>query len=59
MAGGQRIPHGAILGAAELEMMNLSGDGNGFDILTMPPEWRDKVPTSNFFQETGYGAVRP
>jgi hypothetical protein len=42
------------LTAAELEMMNLTGDGNGFDMVTMPLEWRDKVPTSNFFQPSGY-----
>jgi hypothetical protein len=42
------------LSAAELEMMNLTGDGNGFDMVTMPPEWRDKVPTSNFFRPSGY-----
>jgi hypothetical protein len=42
------------LTAAELEMMNLTGDGNGFDMVTMPPEWRDKVPTANFFQPSGY-----
>ena len=42
------------LTAAELEMMNLTGDGNGFDMVTMPPEWRDKVPTANFFQRGGY-----
>ena len=44
----------APLSAAELEMMNLTGDGNGFDMVTMPPAWRDKVPTSNFFQQRGY-----
>jgi hypothetical protein len=44
--------YSAVLTAAELEMMNLSGDGNGLDILTMPPEWRDQVPTSNFFQRS-------
>ncbi len=38
------------LSAAALEMMNLTGDGNGFDMVTMPMEWRDKVPTANFFQ---------
>ena len=43
-----------LLTAAELEMMNLTGDGSGFDMVTMPQEWRDKVPTSNFFQESGY-----
>lgn len=42
------------LGAAALEMMNLTGDGNGFDMITVPPAWRDKVPTANFFQERGY-----
>lgn len=45
---------GAPLSAAELEMMNLTGDGNGFDILTMPKSMRDQVPTSNFFQRGGY-----
>ena len=44
----------ASLTAAELEMMNLTGDGNGFDMVTMPPAWRDRVPTSNFFQPGGY-----
>ena len=42
------------LSAAELEMMNLTGDGNGFDMVTMPLPWRDKVPTANFFQPSGY-----
>jgi hypothetical protein len=42
------------LTAAELEMMNLTGDGNGFDMVTMPDDMRDKVPTSNFFQRNGY-----
>ncbi len=44
----------APLSAAELEMMNLTGDGNGFDMVTMPAEWRARVPTSNFFQRGGY-----
>ena len=44
----------ASLSAAELEMMNLTGDGNGFDMVTMPSDWRDKVPTANFFQQRGY-----
>jgi hypothetical protein len=44
----------ATLSAAELEMMNLTGDGNGFDMVTMPKDWRDKVPTANFFQRRGY-----
>jgi hypothetical protein len=34
--------------------MNLTGDGNGFDIVTMPHELRVRVPTSNFFQQQGY-----
>ncbi len=42
------------LTAAELEMMNLTGDGNGFDMVTMPLDWRDRVPTSNFFRPSGY-----
>jgi hypothetical protein len=42
------------LSAAELEMMNLTGDGSGFDMVTMPLSWRDKVPTANFFQPSGY-----
>ena len=45
---------GGVLSAAELEMMNLTGDGNGLDIITMPPAWRERVPTSNFFQPGGY-----
>jgi len=42
------------LTAAELEMMNLTGDGNGFDMVTMPVSWRDQVPTANFFRPSGY-----
>ncbi len=42
------------LSAAELEMMNLTGDGTGFDMVTMPLPWRDEVPTANFFQPSGY-----
>jgi hypothetical protein len=45
---------GATLSAAELEMMNLTGDGNGLDMITMPTLWRDRVPTANFFQRRGY-----
>ncbi|HLH96251.1 MAG TPA: hypothetical protein VKW08_14145 [Xanthobacteraceae bacterium] len=44
----------ANLTAAELEMMNLTGDGNGFDMVTMPLAWRERVPTANFFQPGGY-----
>jgi hypothetical protein len=42
------------LTAAELEMMNLTGDGNGFDMLSLSPDMRAQVPTSNFFQRLGY-----
>jgi len=46
--------HMQPLTAAELELMNFTGDGNGFDLVTMPQELREKVPTSNFFQRGGY-----
>lgn len=42
------------LTAAELEMMNLTGDGTGLDMVTMPLAMRGQVPTSNFFQRGGY-----
>ncbi|MFL6836285.1 MAG: hypothetical protein ACJ8FZ_03140 [Bradyrhizobium sp.] len=42
------------LTAAELEMMNLTGDGTGLDMVTMPQAMRKQVPTSNFFQRSGY-----
>lgn len=42
------------LTACELELMNFTGDGNGFDMVSMPQELRDKVPTSNFFLRGGY-----
>ncbi len=42
------------LTAAELEMMNLTGDGNGFDMVAMSSAMREKVPTSNFFGQGGY-----
>jgi hypothetical protein len=42
------------LSAAELEMMNLTGDGTGLDMVTMPQALREVVPTSNFFQRSGY-----
>jgi len=50
----RRKGYGGTLTAADLEMMNLTGDGNGFDMVTLPPEWRSKVPTANFFQRSGY-----
>jgi hypothetical protein len=43
------------LTAAELEMMNLTGDGNGLDMISLPKDLRDQIPTSNFFQRNGYG----
>ena len=46
--------HTKVLTAAELEMMNLTGDGNGIDLVTMPQSLRERVPTSNFFQRGGY-----
>ncbi|HEX9073068.1 MAG TPA: hypothetical protein VF852_14075 [Pseudolabrys sp.] len=44
----------APLTAAELELMNLTGDGNGFDMVMMPQALRARVPTANFFQQQGY-----
>jgi len=44
------------LTAAELEMMNLTGDGTGLDMIVMPAAFRDSVPTANFFQRSGYEA---
>jgi len=49
-AKGYMVP----LTAAELELMNLTGDGNGFDMVTMPQALRERVPTANFFQRSGY-----
>ena len=46
--------HSKLLTAAELEMMNLTGDGNGIDLVTMPQSFRERVPTANFFQRRGY-----
>lgn len=50
----RRKGHTRPLTAAELEMMNLTGDGNGFDMVTMPQAMRDQVPTANFFLRSGY-----
>ncbi len=44
----------APLSATELELMNLTGDGNGFDMVSMPQGLRARVPTANFFQQSGY-----
>jgi hypothetical protein len=46
--------HAKPLTAVELELMNFTGDGNGFDMVLMPQELREQVPTSNFFQRGGY-----
>jgi hypothetical protein len=46
--------YGRPLTASELEMMNLTGDGTGLDMVTMPQAMREQVPTSNFFQRSGY-----
>jgi hypothetical protein len=50
----RRKGHHAPLSAAELEMMNLTGDGNGLDIVMMPAAMRERVPTANFFLQAGY-----
>lgn len=42
------------LSAPELELMNLTGDSTGLDMVTMPADFRSRVPTSNFFQQVGY-----
>ena len=42
------------LTAAEREMMNLTGDGNGYDMVTIAEEMRERIPTSNFFLRNGY-----
>ena len=42
------------LTAAELELLNFTGDGNGIDMVLMPQELRERVPTANFFQRSGY-----
>jgi hypothetical protein len=42
------------LTGAELEVMNLTGDGNGLDLILMPAAMRTHVPTSNFFRRIGY-----
>jgi hypothetical protein len=46
--------YNAPLSAAELELMNLTGDGNGIDMIMMPATLRARVPTANFFQQSGY-----
>ena len=34
--------------------MNLTGDGNGIDMMMMTDAMRERVPTANFFQQGGY-----
>ena len=50
----RRKGHHAALSAAELEMLNLTGDGNGLDMIMMPAAMRERVPTANFFLQGGY-----
>jgi hypothetical protein len=50
----RRKDYTALLAPADLEMMNLTGDGNGLDMVVMPDALRVEVPTSNFFQRAGY-----
>jgi hypothetical protein len=50
----KRKGHVGPLSAAQLEMMNLSGDGSGFDMITLPVAWASQVPTANFFLQGGY-----
>lgn len=42
------------LSAPELELMNLTGDSTGLDMVLMPADFRGRVPTANFFQQKGY-----
>ena len=42
------------MSAAELELMNLTGAGNGIDMVMMPQALREQVPTANFFVPAGY-----
>ncbi|MBX2804718.1 MAG: hypothetical protein KTR19_02000 [Hyphomicrobiales bacterium] len=50
----RRLGYELRLTAAELEMLNLTGDGNGFDMISLPQSMRVEVPTANFFQRNGY-----
>ena len=54
LAFAERKGYTARLTAAELEMMNLMGDGSGYDVISMPEAMRPKVPTANMFQRGGY-----
>jgi len=46
--------YSAPLTAPELELMNLTGDSTGLDMVMMPADLRTRVPTANFFQRNGY-----
>ena len=50
----KRKAYAGVLSPADLEMMNLTGDGSGLDMVLMPDALRAEVPTSNFFQRVGY-----
>ncbi|HET6387874.1 hypothetical protein [Hyphomicrobium sp.] len=50
----KRMGYTKSLSAAELEMFNLTGDGNGFDMVSMPDAMKKKIPTANFFQRHGF-----
>jgi hypothetical protein len=56
LAFARRLGVDRALTAAELEMMNLAGDGSGLDIIRMPDSLRSQVPTANFFERNGYEA---
>ena len=48
----RRKKYTAPLTAAELEMMNLTGDGNGFDMVTMPQTFVARYRRQIFFSQT-------
>ena len=50
--------HMAPLSAAELELMNLTGDGNGFDMVTMPQALRARFQLQIFSSSKVMSAIR-
>ena len=48
--------YSAPLPAAELELMNLTGDGNGFDMVTMPQSLREARADREFLPAVGLRA---
>ena len=46
------------LTAAELELMNFTGDGNGFDLVTMPQEMRDRCRRRTSSSAAATSAIR-